>query len=461
MTLNPKEMRFDGENGRDEFNRARVADQVIRLLTSDIDISPMVIDGDWGTGKTEFCHKLINRFRSAHDNYQILYVDAFQADHANDPLMTILAAVASLIPEGEKKQGFIEKAIPVARYGLKTLLKAGTSHLLRQNAEDIADALEEHLQEAANKAIDASVAAVLKDHEKASQNLRALQDTLAALAKDAPIVIFIDELDRCRPDFSVHMLEVIKHTFDVANVKFVLVTNTRQLRAAINHSYGPTVDAQRYLDKFLKFSIKLPTEVYGRSGYNERRLLASVEHFANLTSVSTALSGTELANTDWATFSFVSQLIRENNLSLREVETFTRHLEIYQSLSQRLNGNVVWGYQLLSIVGTLIFALRSDIYEQVQSNSTNAEDIAKLFGIETLPDYQEFQSCGEHVIGIGVMLAQRSAINAENFIPVDETTKECWRTDFQRYFKHHQVPGDVWEPIKDVFSVLSLSGQSR
>lgn len=461
MALNPKELLFDGENGRDEFNRAGVAEQVIRLLRSDIDISPMVIDGDWGTGKTEFCHKLINKFRSAHDNYQILYVDAFQADHANDPLMTILAAVASLIPEGEKKQGFIEKAIPVARYGFKTVLKAGVSHLLRENAEDIADGLEEQLQEAANKAIDASVAAVLKDHEKASQNLRALQDTLAELAKDRPVVIFIDELDRCRPDFSVHMLEVIKHTFDVENVRFVLVTNTRQLRASINHSYGPTVDAQRYLDKFLKFSIKLPTEVYGRSGYNERRLLASVEHFTNLTSVSTAISGTELANTDWGTFGFVSQLIRENNLSLREVETFTRHLEIYQSLSQRLNGNVIWGYQLLSIVGTLVFALRSDIYDQVQGNSTNAEDIAKLFGIETLPDYQEFQSCGEHVIGFGVMLAQRSAIKAEKFIPVDETTKECWRTDFQRYFKPQQVPGDVWEPVKDVFTVLSLSGQRR
>jgi hypothetical protein len=461
MKLDAKELRFDGENGRDEFNRAKVADRVIRLLTSDIDISPMVIDGDWGTGKTEFCHKLIYKFRSEHDSYQILYVDAFQADHANDPLMTILAGVASLIPEGEKKEGFFKHAIPVARYGVKTVLKAGIGHLLRENADDIADGLEDQLQEAANKAIDASVAAVLKDHEKATQNLKALQTTLAELANESPIVIFIDELDRCRPDFAVHMLEVIKHTFDVENVKFVLVTNTRQLRAAINHSYGSTVDAQRYLDKFLKFSIKLPTEVNGRSGYTERRLLASVEHFVNLVSSSTVLSGTELDNTGWATFGFASQLIRENSLSLREVETFTRHLEIYQSLSQMLDEKVIWGYQLLSIVGTLIFSLRNDIYDQVQGNITNAEDIAKLFGIERLPDYQEFQSCGEHVIGIGVMLAQRSAIKAENFIPVDETTKECWRTDFQRYFKSHRIPGDVWEPIKDVFSVLSLSGQRR
>lgn len=461
MALNQKELRFDGENGRDEFNRARVADQVIRLLTSDIDISPMVIDGDWGTGKTEFCHKLINRFRSVHENYQILYVDAFQADHANDPLMTILAAVASLIPEGEKKQSFIEKAIPVARYGFKTLLKAGASHLLRENADDIADGLEEQLQEAANKAIDASVAAVLKDHEKASQNLRALQDTLAELAKDRPIVIFIDELDRCRPDFSVHMLEVIKHTFDVENVKFVLVTNTRQLRAAINHSYGPTVDAQRYLDKFLKFSIKLPTEVYGRSGYYEEQLLAAVEHFLKLMSSSSALTDTDLNDPNKALFRYISHLIRVNELSLREVETLARHLEIYHSLSQGLGSNRVYGYRLLSIFAVLVFCFRQDIYEDIQSGRTRAEVVAEYFGVSALPEYDVSKFMREHALTLGVILGQSAKYSSEIFTPEEDVFRECWRNDFGRYFDGMGAPSDLWKPIKDVFSVLSLSGQSR
>lgn len=183
----------------------------------------MVVDGDWGTGKTEFCQKLIHKFKSEHHDYQLLYVDAFQADHADDPLMTILAAVAGLLPEGNKKDGFLKKAIPVARYGFQTVIKAGVSYLLKKNADEIVDGLEQHLQDSANKAIDASVAAVLKDHENAKKNLEALESALAELAKDSPIVIFIDELDRCRPDFAVQMLEVIKHTFDVENVKFVLV----------------------------------------------------------------------------------------------------------------------------------------------------------------------------------------------------------------------------------------------
>lgn len=34
----------------DEFNRKPIAENIIKLLTSPIDLSPMVIDGGWGTG---------------------------------------------------------------------------------------------------------------------------------------------------------------------------------------------------------------------------------------------------------------------------------------------------------------------------------------------------------------------------------------------------------------------------
>ena len=447
---------------RDDFNRVGIADNLIKLLTSPIDISPMVIDGDWGTGKTEFCQKLINKFTAEHENYQLVYVDAFQADHANDPLMTILAEVAALIPEGEKKEGFMQKAIPVARYGFKTTLKAVVSHVLRQEADDIADGLEEHLQDAADKAIDASVAAVLKDHEKVKKNLIALQTTLTELAEDAPIIIFVDELDRCRPDFAVQMLEVIKHTFDVENVKFVLVTNTKQLRAAINHSYGPLVDAQRYLDKFLKFSVRLSSEVSGRAGYGDDQLLASVEHFSNLVSSSEVLSETELNETDWAYFRFISQLIQTNKLSLREVETLVRHLEIYHSLTQGLGSNIIFGYVLLKIFAVFVSCFRPDVYEHIQSERADAEVIAPIFGLTILPGGDECNFFSNHSVTFGVLIAQECTFNAERFTPGDEDIQKNWENDFDRYFEGSRgggVPNDIWKPVKDVFSVLSLSSR--
>lgn len=90
-------------------------------------------------------------------------------------------------------------------------------------------------------------------------------------------MLFIDELDRCKPDFAIHMLEVIKHVFDVEGVQFVLVCNTQQLKASICHCYGGSVDAQRYLDKFLKFTFALPKYID-----ENQRVNASIRHYKNL-----------------------------------------------------------------------------------------------------------------------------------------------------------------------------------
>ncbi len=81
-----------------------------------------------------------------------------------------------------------------------------------------------------------------------------------------PVVIFIDELDRCRPSFAVQLLERIKHLFDVPNLIFVLLMNKNQLEKAIEGVYGSGTDAKGYLSKFINLFLHLPeisfTETY-------------------------------------------------------------------------------------------------------------------------------------------------------------------------------------------------------
>ena len=441
---------FQGEAGRDEFKREQVAEKVIQLLTSDIHLSPMLIDGDWGTGKTEFCHKLINKFKNSHPSYKILYVDAFQADHADNPLMTIFAAVLSLVPEDEKIH-LLQKAMPVLRYGLAIVTKAGVNHLLRQDTDSILEGLDETLQDAANKAIDASVKALLKDHETANENLQALQKTLSDIATDTPIVIFVDELDRCRPDFAVQMLEVMKHTFDVNGVQFVLVTNTQQLKAAINHRYGPQVNAQRYLDKFLKFSFCLPEFVPGHMRSGDGLVLAATEHFSKLVYESTSLENTDLFNANHAVYQFANALVRINDLSLREVETFVRHLEIYHQLCQGLKSNTVYGYQLLRIVGIFAFCFAPGIANSIQKNKTNGADIANLLGLNEMPsEGYRWQETTEFAL----MLARASTTNKNQFLTTDPQTGADQK---RRYFPGViRAPEDIFDLTKEAIICLRL-----
>ncbi len=364
-------------DNRDEFNRRPVAEKIIKLLASEVAVSPMVIDGSWGTGKTEFCLKLIDLVDSSEPKaFMPIYVDAFKADHADQPLMTLLAAVLEKLPEGDTKITLKQKAIPLLRFGMKTAGKAALSWFLKANADDLAEGMQDELKSAGNNAIDHSVEALLDDHIEADKNLQALRIALAKVASEQPIVLFVDELDRCRPDFAVALLEIIKHIFDVEGVKFVLVTNTQQLKAAINHSYGSDVDAQRYLDKFLGFNVKLPLH-YGNV-YNMRN--ASVDHFISLLNNSPLIqqvTKTKLMRN--GVFKAFEELISLKPLSLREVETLVKHMAVHDLINDGYHRNLI-----ANIFCTYLYCFAPTIATKLQQGKIDFSDYARLFGISRL-----------------------------------------------------------------------------
>lgn len=325
---------------QDEFKRKPIAENIIRLLTSDIDLSPMVIDGGWGTGKTEFCQKLIRLMQQQHPDYRPVYIDAFRSDHSGEPLLALLAEIIkTCTPEdtgeqpSEQRKNITRKVAKAAGFVMKTVAKAAVGHVLKQNMEDLAEGMSQIIndeQEAKNAAatvagaatilashaidatIDATVEALLKEQIEAEKNLETLKACLKELAADKPIILFIDELDRCRPDYAVDMLEVIKHVFDVENVKVVLVTNTKQLRAAINHRYGMEVDAQKYLDKFLKYSFALPDKIVAR--FEKERALVAVEYFKQLIRNNGMAGELKGLIEQEITMNFISNMIRQVNI---------------------------------------------------------------------------------------------------------------------------------------------------
>ena len=72
------------------------------------------------------------------------------------------------------------------------------------------------------------------------------------------LVIFIDELDRCKPSYAVQLLERIKHYFTNDRITFVFSVNLEELQHTIRHYYGEGFDACRYLDRFFDYRVSLP-----------------------------------------------------------------------------------------------------------------------------------------------------------------------------------------------------------
>ena len=461
----------------DEFNRKPIAENIIRLLTLPIDLSPMVIDGGWGTGKTEFCQKLIRLMEQQHPDYQPVYIDAFRSDHSGEPLLALLAEIIkACTPEdtgeqpSEQRKNITRKVAKAAGFVMKTVAKAAVGHVLKQNTDNLAEGLQQIINDGqdagslaetvtdaaatiASHTIDVTVEALLKEQIEAEKNLETLKACLKELAADKPIILFIDELDRCRPDYAVDMLEVIKHVFDVENVKVVLVTNTKQLCAAINHRYGADVDAQKYLDKFLKYNFALPDKVVDR--YEEGRALVSVHYFERLIKDShiggVLFSGYEVMDC-------INEMIKRNNLSLRETERLVRFLEVYHSLSHgfgaRNDPPVLW----LRVVGVFIFCFYPSLMDDINKNRTDAREFAQLFNLQSWPNMPDYPSYVKEVDVIAVMLILNSKIEDPRFMlqgSSEQNSYWYWQARIEERFRKGTMDL-VLSNLKETFRVLSL-----
>jgi hypothetical protein len=103
---------------------------------------------------------------------------------------------------------------------------------------------------------------LLQQYKQTKDLINRFKDSLAnvALKLESPLVIVIDELDRCRPDYAVKTLETIKHFFDIDNIVFVLAMDRKQIESTIGVLYGVKIEenSSEYLRKFIDQDFYLP-----------------------------------------------------------------------------------------------------------------------------------------------------------------------------------------------------------
>jgi len=316
----------------DLFGRQKLAER----LTSHFDRLPdgavLAIDAPWGAGKTWFGRNW--HAQLANTGYRTAYIDCFERDYIEDPFVMIAGELLQLAKSGAsphrtklleagKKLG-VALLPAVAKFAVNTVghLALGNSHL----GEEVVKALTS-LEETSASALEKLVAKRLESYESDKKSIEAFRSALEELAKEdgKPIVIFLDELDRCRPDFAIRTIERMKHFFEVPNVVFVLLMNRTQLVAAIQGIYGPSIDAESYLGKFIQLSLTLPKKTSQEthsSGDNQKHCEATLIKYEFPRSV------------DTQSFAHIMGLAGKYfNFSLRDIE---RAVVLF-SLAQPLN----------------------------------------------------------------------------------------------------------------------------
>ncbi len=102
------------------------------------------------------------------------------------------------------------------------------------------------------------------------------------LVGEAPgrVILWIDDLDRCPPDYALEMLHAVRAVTACRNLSTVLVVNHDALVAAAGHRCGLGAEAGSYLDRFIDFRIDVPPldrGDVGRGGLRERWMVQRAE----------------------------------------------------------------------------------------------------------------------------------------------------------------------------------------
>ncbi len=411
-----------GENDafkNDILDRNDFGESLLNLVSMSSDELVISLDGKWGEGKTTFVKMwqgLLNE-----KNIHNIYINAFENDYSDDAFIEIAGAITAYIEEYEKKNGGIskkfkkwidmvitmsKKAVPV----VKIVVNSATGGI-------ISDYNIEVLKGIFNKAADAIIDEKLKSYNKDLKVVHEFKDLLSKISmsinstKGNPLVIIVDELDRCKPTYALDIIEKIKHLFSVKNVVFVLVMNRDQLEESVKGIYGQKFDAHTYLQKFINIETAIPKKISKQYGnrdiarYN-RKLCESHEFKTDKSEVS----------------AYLVALAKHFNLSLRQLERVYTNMAIFYATSAKHELKIVPIVSFLAVIKVII----PSMYDALLYQRITYEELCENTGLL----HDKLKRSDKRMLQYIVMNIQYFLVTESDFVSLTEEMSPLRRHRF-------------------------------
>jgi len=262
MNIKHYEIEIDEENpfANCKLDRQKYSSVLTNIINSYPYGFVLALNNKWGTGKTTFV-KMWKQDLVNHD-FQTLYFNAWENDFENNPLTAIMGELKTLTNKNTEKKfkNTLKKASVLTKNIAPIIAKAIADRYI--DTKGIKDAIV-GVTESMSDIFENEVLEYDKKKKSISDFKQSLSEFVANTSEGKPLVFIIDELDRCRPNYAVSILEQIKHFFSVPNIVFILSIDKLQLGNAIKGVYGSeNLDANEYLRRFidLEYSIPEPKE---------------------------------------------------------------------------------------------------------------------------------------------------------------------------------------------------------
>lgn len=308
-----------------KLNRSIEGTYLTNLITKVSGNYTLAINDQWGRGKTTFVRMWEASLKQ--EGYQTIYLNAWENDIVSEPLVCILGEILPLITDDSSKAKLLEhstalvknwkKLVPEVVKSLAMLLSPFFGDLPKEITNSLINAPEDSLRKEIERYKDQQAEILQFKHE--------LAECIQKKCEKKPLIFIVDELDRCRPDYAVDLLEKVKHFFSVEGIVFVLAIDKNQLISSIKGRYGSeSIDGNAYLKRFIDFEYvpqepnmrRFCTYLYDYMGMNE--FMESRER----------IQKTGNRDEKEIFLSVAIQLYTQKVLSLRDVERMFSHIRL-------------------------------------------------------------------------------------------------------------------------------------
>lgn len=252
----------------DILNREAFVEQLVNLVENIAESGASVsfaIDGTWGCGKSFVLDMLEERLEPIQsentytNKYLIIRYNCWEYDYYEEPLIAIISMIIDTINEkskllsedqGEKVKGVLKAVgttlLSISNNTLKTTTGIDASEVFRVVKSGIDSGSEEYKK--------------MQEYDMFfgfKQTLHRLQKILNEISEQYTLVFFVDELDRCLPEYAIKVMERLHHlTENTQKIVNIIAIDKEQLQTSVQQIFG-FKDANEYLKKFIQFSIPL------------------------------------------------------------------------------------------------------------------------------------------------------------------------------------------------------------
>lgn len=328
------------------------------ILSDNLTPSTIGIYGDWGSGKSSLMDMTMTELLKD-EQILCLKFNGWLFEGYEDAKVALVGSILDEI--GKKKRlsakakdtlknlydntDFIKLSGKLAKYGLDFFLTGGILSLTDITIETIKNALISK----GEKIEDADIEGVLKafKSKEVRRSIKSFHSDFEKLLNQSKIkrlVVFIDELDRCKHDTILETLEAIRLFLFAKGTSFIIGADERQIQYAVRLKYpdveGNQIDiGKEYLEKLIQYPVRIPQLGQKEVEYYIMYLLFE-KHFKEELSIIRDIIEKEKGNS-FLEFELTYELIKKEDKELADKlkDTISLSKQISSVLAKGLNGN--------------------------------------------------------------------------------------------------------------------------